>query len=201
MSVAVSVEAVECPLVDKGESPLPNWELAKLLHSQRVALKEICDRCNVRYDTLQKRIAREGWVERRQQASAVLSVTLKQTGNSQSVEVQAQETKSNELSSTLLQRMRSRLDYITEGWDSGKKQKPLKTDSERIKALSLLNQAADIGKTLFGWGQSTGSVALNVTFLKHAQVSTAPEQPKLADAAVIDVQQVADVPTIVTSRD
>ncbi len=194
MSASLAVSTIECPPTNKET----DWHLAQILYNQGVPLKEVCERCNVLLATLQKRITREGWVERKEQAKAIVSIRLTEDRNSQTVTVQTQETKSNELSSTLLQRMRSRLDYITEGWDSGKKQKPIKTDSERIKALSLLNQAADIGKTLFGWGQSTGSVAIDLTFLHKAEVVAAPVVDK---GPVIDVPQVTDATTIVTSRD
>lgn len=192
MSVAATLE---CP-PELTTDTTPDWHLAQILHAQHVPLREICARANVGEHALDKRIDRESWVLKRDQSKAIVSVTVKQTGNTQTLTVDVPEPKSQEGSSKLLQRMQKRLDAITGSWDTDKAPKSL---IGQTTALELLDKAADIGKTLFGWGQGSTSMAISISNLSSCKLAE-PVQPTI-DVATVPVLPMVGPGEISTVRD
>lgn len=166
----------------------PNWELAKALFFKGLPTKDVSKQANVSLAALWARMSREGWTKLRTESSAIVSVTVETKkaapeGMSQSEASQLQNT-----SNLLLLRLQKRLEAITKGWDS---QAPPKSLIGQSSALELLDKAAGIGKTLFGWGQGSTTMAISIQNLS-TPAQWEPVQP------TIDVGSVPVLPMVGT---
>lgn len=194
----MSADIIECP----PEVAEPDWQLAQILHSQGIPLKEICARCNVRFDSLQKRITREEWVNRREKARAVLSVTV-QTKPSPTEGMSKPQADSLQNASVLARGVASeQLSSIATDLQTLKRQKGA---NGILGRLDLLKSFVDVSKTVFGWSDTTTTTAVDIRLLQSAEsrpmVPAIDVPASVAPTPIEPTLPAVDVPGTVQGRE
>lgn len=164
----MSDAVLECPKV---ETKAPDWHLAKLLHAQRIPIKEIVARANVTDPSLRKRIARENWCAVREDSKQILSLKL---SNPQADRNETALASLATASSTARRIVSDELLLIGTGLGTIKQPKTLQGIEGR---LDVLAKYVSVARPTYGWDSSNSSGSLSLTFL--SSVKPAPVEPVL----------------------
>lgn len=156
----------------------PDWNVIRELYNKGLPIRNIAEQFGLKVGTIAARASRGNWKRIVTQANAI----------AQSVQVQVQgkepdSPESNHLtqaSTNVKQSLANALLEATGTLDTLPKSKSLKSRSASAQLLSTL---AGVGKTVFGWSESSQSPAVRINVLSTFQVSPSPQEQK----PVIDV--------------
>jgi hypothetical protein len=140
----------------------PDWELAKVLVAQGVPTREIVERCALpSLDALHKRITRGQWARLRTESAKAVSVH---------VSVSKQDSQGSAEVSEIGEEVRGRLARELKRTTDGLDHLPApRTPTARKDRAALVAAILGPAKTLFGWGEGVGNLAIRIGLLSSAQ--------------------------------